>query len=82
IRSFDLVSPHGQLLPAFTPGAHIRVRTPTGGVRKYSLCNHPDERNRYVIAVKRDASGRGGSISMVDSAAEGDVVAVSEPENA
>lgn len=82
IRSFDLVSPPGRLLPAFTPGAHIRVRTPAGGVRKYSLCNHPDERNRYVIAVKRDASGRGGSISMVDSAAEGDVVAVSEPENA
>ena len=34
IRSFDLVPPPGQLLPAFTPGAHIRVRTPTGGVRK------------------------------------------------
>ncbi|MDP2451669.1 PDR/VanB family oxidoreductase [Polaromonas sp.] len=82
IRSFELVPPAGQLLPAFTSGAHIRVRTPAGTVRKYSLCNHPDERDRYVIAVKRDASGRGGSVSMVDDAAEGDMLAVWEPENA
>lgn len=82
IRSFELVPPAGQLLPAFTAGAHIRVRTPAGTVRKYSLCNDPQERDRYVIAVKRDAAGRGGSVSMVDDAREGDELAVSEPENA
>ncbi|MDP3250494.1 MAG: PDR/VanB family oxidoreductase [Hydrogenophaga sp.] len=82
IRSFELVNPQGGPLPAFTPGAHVRLRTPAGAVRKYSLCNDPAERDRYVIAVKRDGAGRGGSISMVDEAREGDLLNVSEPENA
>ncbi len=82
IRSFELVPPAGKLLPAFTAGAHIRVRTPAGFVRKYSLCNDPQERDRYVIAVKRDAAGRGGSVSMVDDASVGEELAVSVPENA
>jgi phthalate 4,5-dioxygenase reductase subunit len=82
IRSFELVDPGGGELPAFTPGAHIKLRTPAGLLRKYSLCNHPQERNRYVIAVKRDATGRGGSISMVDEAKDGDLIEVLPPENA
>ncbi len=82
IRSFELVDPQDAPLPAFTPGAHVRLRTPGGAVRKYSLCNDPAERHRYVIAVKRDATGRGGSVSMVDDAREGDLLGVSEPENA
>lgn len=82
IRSFELVSANDAPLPAFTPGAHVRLRTPAGAVRKYSLCNDPSERHRYVIAVKRDAAGRGGSVSMVDEAREGDLLCVSEPENA
>ena len=82
IRSFELVDPQDAPLPAFTPGAHVRLRTPAGAMRKYSLCNDPSERHRYVIAVKRDAAGRGGSISMVDDAREGDLLGVSEPENA
>ncbi|MCA0213661.1 MAG: PDR/VanB family oxidoreductase [Proteobacteria bacterium] len=82
IRSFELVSSNDAPLPAFTPGAHVRLRTPAGAVRKYSLCNDPSERHRYVIAVKRDAAGRGGSVSMVDEAREGDLLCVSEPENA
>lgn len=82
IRSFELVDPHNEKLPPFTPGAHLRVRTPLGALRKYSLCNDPAERHRYVIAVKRDAAGRGGSMSMVDGTKEGDLLAVSEPENA
>ncbi len=82
IRSFELVDPQDAPLPAFTPGAHVRLRTPGGAVRKYSLCNDPAERHRYVIAVKRVAAGRGGSVSMVDDAREGDLLGVSEPENA
>ena len=82
IRSFELIDSKGAALPAFTAGAHVRLRTPAGAVRKYSLCNDSAERHRYVIAVKRDAAGRGGSISMVDEAREGDTLCVSEPENA
>lgn len=82
IRSFELVDPGGANLPPFTPGAHVRLRTPAGAVRKYSLCNDPAERHRYVVAVKRDPAGRGGSVSMVDEAHKGNVLSVSEPENA
>ena len=64
IRSFELVQPDGSELPPFTPGAHVKVQTPGGALRKYSLCNDPAERDRYVITVKRDDAGQGGSISM------------------
>jgi phthalate 4,5-dioxygenase reductase subunit len=82
IRSFELLHPDGAELPPFTPGAHIKVQVPNGEFRKYSLCNDPVERHRYVITVKRDANGRGGSISLVDQAAEGDTIQASEPDNA
>jgi len=82
IRSFELVHPEGAELPPFTPGSHVKVRTPSGAVRKYSLCNDPAERQRYVIAVKRDAQGQGGSVSMHDQARAGDMLATSAPDNA
>jgi phthalate 4,5-dioxygenase reductase subunit len=82
IRSFELVRADGAALPPFTAGAHIKVQVPNGEFRKYSLCNDPAERHRYVITVKRDANGRGGSISLVDEATEGDTLHASEPDNA
>lgn len=82
IRSFELARQDGEDLPAFTAGSHVRVQVPNGALRRYSLCNDPHERDRYVIVVKRDQAGRGGSISMVDDAREGDILPTSEPENA
>src|SRR5690606_25326276 len=58
IRSFELVQPDGSELPAFTAGSHVRVETPGGALRKYSLCNDPAERHRYVITVKREDGGQ------------------------
>ena len=55
VRVFELRDPAGGELPPFTAGSHLRVVVPNGSERKYSLCNDPDERDRYVIAVKRDA---------------------------
>ena len=82
IRSFELVQADGSELAPFTPGSHIKVQAPNGALRKYSLCNSPADRLRYVIAVKRDAAGQGGSVSMVDDAREGDILPTSLPENA
>lgn len=82
IRSFELAWPDGSDLPPFTAGSHVKVQVPNGEFRKYSLCNDPAERNRYVITVKRDAQGRGGSISLVDDAVEGDILPTSNPDNA
>jgi phthalate 4,5-dioxygenase reductase component len=50
-------------------------------VRKYSLSNDPAERDRYVIAVRREANSRGGSASMVARSQGGRYVAVSAPRN-
>ena len=82
IRSFELVQPDGTDLPPFTPGSHVTVQTPNGALRKYSLCNDPRERHRYVIAVKREVAGRGGSASLHDDAHEGDTLPTSLPDNA
>jgi phthalate 4,5-dioxygenase reductase subunit len=60
----------------------VQVTSPAGLVRKYSLCNDADEEERYVIAVKRDPAGRGGSVDLVDRVRVGDLVPVSEPRNA
>jgi len=82
IRAFDLRAPDGTDLPPFTAGAHVAVRTPAGSMRHYSLCNDPAEAHRYVIAVKREADGRGGSRSLFDDAPAGATLEVGVPENA
>ena len=82
IRSFELVQPDGSELPPFTPGSHVKVQAPNGAVRKYSLCNDPSERHRYIITVKRDERGQGGSVSMHDQTREGDTLPTSVPDNA
>lgn len=81
IRLFELRhADHGEL-PEFTAGSHISVQVPNGLIRKYSLCNDPSERDRYVIAVLREPAGRGGSASLVDQAREGDELPVAPPRN-
>lgn len=82
IRSFELVDPDGADLPPFTAGSHVKVQAPNGMVRKYSLCNSPEERHRYVIAVKKEEEGRGGSLSLHQDAKVGATLPISVPENA
>ena len=68
IVSVALARPDGGELPAFTAGAHIDVHFANGLTRQYSLCNPPAERSRYVVAVLREPSSRGGSRAMHDGA--------------
>lgn len=81
IQLIELRDPAGAALPAFSPGAHLTVRVPNGSLRNYSLCSDPADTGRYMIAVKRDERGRGGSVSLVDGVKAGDTLAVSEPRN-
>ncbi|WP_298257848.1 PDR/VanB family oxidoreductase [Bradyrhizobium sp.] len=78
---FELRAGGGGQLPPFTPGSHITVTAPSGQKRRYSLCNDPAERDRYLIAVKQEASGRGGSLSFTREVSEGDAVTAEPPEN-
>lgn len=81
IRSFELVSPEGEELPAFDAGAHLDVQIPGGISRRYSLCNPPWERHRYVIAVLDVPNSRGGSRAMHRNLRAGDLIDVSGPHN-
>ncbi|MBK5003210.1 oxidoreductase [Pseudomonas sp. S31] len=81
ICSFELVAADGGLLPAFSAGAHIDVHLPDGLVRQYSLCNHPEERHRYLIGVLDDPASRGGSRSLHAGVREGASLRISEPRN-
>lgn len=78
---FELRHPDGGPLPAFTAGSHVPVVTPSGALRRYSLCNDPAEGDRYEIAVKREAAGRGGSISMTDALGVGERLMVAPPRS-
>jgi len=81
IFSYELVSVDGELLPAFSAGAHIDVHLPNGLMRQYSLCNHSEDRNRYVIGVLKDPASRGGSKAMHDHVRAGQNLIISEPRN-
>jgi ferredoxin-NADP reductase len=79
IKLFSLVDPDHWELPPFRPGAHIDLHLPGGLVRTYSLCNDPADDKRYVVAVKREAEGRGGSIVLHDAVKVGDTIGVTLP---
>ena len=81
IYLFELRHPEGGELPPFSAGAHLTVQVPAGMRRNYSLCSNPLDTSVYEIAVKRDAAGRGGSISMADDVKEGDLLDISAPRN-
>ncbi|KAJ0343766.1 hypothetical protein COL154_014060, partial [Colletotrichum chrysophilum] len=81
IVEFRLVAAGGNQLSGFVPGAHVHVAVPGGGTRQYSLCNDPAERGEYVIAVKREPQGQGGSISLIEKTRTGDLIEISEPRN-
>ncbi len=71
----------GEPLPVFTAGSHITVVTPSGARRNYSLCGDPNDSRTYQLAIKRDAKGRGGSISMADDVVQGATLQISTPSN-
>ncbi|AYH43545.1 oxidoreductase [Azoarcus sp. DN11] len=80
ICSIEFRLPDGGALPEFSAGAHIDVHI-DGLVRQYSLCNHPRERERYVIGVLRDPNSKGGSVALHEKLREGDRVRVGMPRN-
>lgn len=81
IRSFEFEALDGQPLPPFQAGAHITVMPFPGISRQYSLVNDPRDRSRYLIAVKRELQGRGGSSAMHTQLKEGGTVSITAPRN-
>ncbi len=84
VLSFELAHPRGLALPAFDAGAHLRVYTPGGFSRAYSLVNPPlqgQAATSYLIGVKLEPAGRGGSRALHERVCAGDLLCVSEPHN-
>lgn len=67
-------------LPPYEPGAHVDVQTPAGW-RQYSLCRPWTGDGRYRIAVKREATGRGGSRWLHERTAAGDTLRIRAPRS-
>src|SRR6266702_3489906 len=78
-RRFTLVDQDDWELPPFRPGAHVDLHLEPGLVRTYSLCNEPEDDHHYVIAVKRERDGRGGSNFLHDRVHVGQSIGVSLP---
>ncbi|MDG2475247.1 MAG: Rieske 2Fe-2S domain-containing protein [Paracoccaceae bacterium] len=68
-------------LPTFHAGAHIDIQLQNGLIRQYSLTNGPGETDHYCIAVKIEKNGGGGSKTIGENIAIGDVIAISSPHN-
>lgn len=81
ICSFELEPLGDQPLPAFSAGAHIDVRVPSGLVRQYSLCGDLQDCGHWRIGVLRDPVSRGGSSGMHETVQVGTVLQVSRPRN-
>jgi vanillate O-demethylase ferredoxin subunit len=90
VRMFRLESETDQPLPAFTPGAHIGVSVQLQGRqdwRQYSLIDlgygagSTAAPQSYLIAVRLDEQGRGGSRFMHEILHVGDIIDITAPRN-
>ena len=90
VSAFEFVHPWGRMLPRYRAGAHIDVHLPGGFTRQYSLALADEAAPaagagpvcaRYVIGVKREEAGRGGSAALHERVREGDLLAISTPRN-
>jgi tetrachlorobenzoquinone reductase len=81
INLYELQRVGGAPLPAAMPGAHIDVHLPRGMIRQYSLAIIDPASTRYIIGVKRDPNGRGGSRFMHEELRVGAPLMISSPRN-
>jgi ferredoxin-NADP reductase len=61
VNFYAFARKEGGVLPACEPGAHIGLHLPGDIVRQYSLVNSGLHPQSYLIGVKREPAGRGGS---------------------
>lgn len=73
--------PWRETLPEWTPGSHVDLRLPDGKIRQYSLIGDPHRKDVYVIAVKQEFDGRGGSRWIHEALAAGKQAHVTAPRN-
>ncbi|MFG1466662.1 cytochrome P450/oxidoreductase [Xanthobacter sp. DSM 24535] len=80
VLALALEDPAGHDLPGWSAGAHIDLIAGPFE-RKYSLCGDPADRSRYLIAIKREDAGRGGSANIHANVKVGDTLRIRGPKN-
>jgi ferredoxin-NADP reductase len=81
VVALTLVSPTGETLPSWSPGAHIDLVLADDLIRQYSLCGSPGDDTAWRIGVLRTPDSRGGSQRVHDTLTEGATVAIRGPRN-
>jgi vanillate O-demethylase ferredoxin subunit len=96
IVALELEADDGMPLPAYDAGAHLAIDCRTSAyrtdaaatadphaplLRHYSLCGDPSDPMHYVIAIRRETTGRGGSRFLCDTVKPGDLLHASAPPN-
>ncbi|MEV7771219.1 PDR/VanB family oxidoreductase [Kitasatospora sp. NPDC086791] len=81
VVELQLADPSGGPLPAWQPGAHLRLVLPSGRERHYSLSGDPADRAAYRIAVRRLPAGGGGSVEIHDTLHPGTRLTARHPRN-
>jgi ferredoxin-NADP reductase len=91
IKAFRVRAADGRALPGYTAGAHIRVQVQSQGAadwRAYSLVDFKGDAaathspDHYLIAVRREDAGAGGSLWMHNAVHAGDTLRITPPANA
>jgi len=78
---YEFADPEGRPLPAYGPGAHIDVHLPGGLMRQYSLARPDRPGQPYLVGVKLDRAGRGGSRYLHEQARVGELFQIAPPRN-
>ena len=84
IKRFRFVRRDGQPMPPFSGGAHIVVEMDDHGTRRlnpYSLMSVPEDSSGYSISVRRDDTGRGGSLYLHQQVKPGMAMEIGYPVN-
>jgi len=84
IKRFRFVRSDGQPMPPFSGGAHIVVEMDDHGTRRlnpYSLMSVPEDSSGYSISVRRDDTGRGGSLYLHQHVKPGKAMEIGYPVN-
>lgn len=85
VRAYELRNPDGTDLPRVEAGAHLQIPVhlvdDSLAYRHYSICSNPERRDIYEIAVLKEESGRGGSVSIHQSIGLGQLLHCQPPQN-
>lgn len=81
VIELEFADASGAPLPPLEPGAHIDLRLRPDMIRQYSLVEAINSRETWRVAVLIDPAGRGGSVRIGETLAEGSTIDSSGPRN-